>query len=86
MILYHPFWFTIMAEALDAILSKATGISLIVAFEVGHDREVVGRFADDTILFSPIDWEEIANLSRILGCFKQSSGLKINLSKSVLVG
>lgn len=69
-----------MAEALDAILSKATGISLIMAFEVGHDREVVGRFADDTILFS------IANLSRILGCFKQSSGLKINLSKSVLVG
>lgn len=43
-------------------------------------------FADDTILLSSTRWEEIEVFERILRCFAFVSGLKINLSKSLLVG
>lgn len=43
-------------------------------------------FEDDTILLSSTRWEEIEVFERILRCFAFVSGLKINLSKSLLVG
>lgn len=44
------------------------------------------QFADDTILFSSTRREEILALKRILRCFQLVSGLKVNISKSMLVG
>ena len=44
------------------------------------------QFADDTILFCSSNQEEVVNLKQVLRCFQLCSGLKINLSKSLLVG
>ena len=76
-----------MAEALGALFKKAKEIGLIEGFEASGGGETVThlQFADDTILFTS-RWEEVATLKRILRCFQIVSGLKINLSKSFLVG
>lgn len=44
------------------------------------------QFADDTIFFSSANMEEVVALKRILTCFELSSWLKLNLSKSMMVG
>ena len=44
------------------------------------------QFADDIILFSSTRREDILALKRILRCFQLVSNLKINISKSLLVG
>ena len=44
------------------------------------------QFADDTILFSSTRREEVMTLKRILRCFPMVFGLKVNISKSKLVG
>lgn len=87
-ILCHLFLFTIVVEALGALLSKAKESNLIRGFEAGHHGEAITHleFVDDTILFSSSRWEEIVALKRILSCFQLVSVLKVNLSESVLVG
>ena len=42
-------------------------------------------FADDTLIFCEPKVEEICNLRCLLLCFEAVLGLKINLSKSVIV-
>ena len=83
-----PFLFTMVAEAIIALLLKAKDIELIGDFEVGRGSEAIThlQFADDTILFSSSRWEEIVVLKKILRCFELASGLKNNLQKSTLVG
>lgn len=83
-----PFLFAIMAEALSALLIKAKDIGLIRGFEERHNGEVIShlQYADGTILFSSILREKIIALRRILKFFQLILGLKVNLSKSSLVG
>ena len=83
-----PFLFTLVVEVLGTLLSKAKEMRLIEGFEVGSNGEAIThlQFADDTILFTFARWEEIIVLKRVLRCFQLVSGLKINLSKSFLVG
>lgn len=59
-----PFHFTIVTEALGALLSKAMDLGFIGGFKMGIDRVVVNhlQFANDTILFSSTRWKEIAVL------------------------
>lgn len=68
---------------------EGKGQRIHTGFQVGWNGEAVLhlqlQFVDDTILFSLTDWEEIATLKRILRCSDLASGLKINLSKSLLV-
>lgn len=63
-------------------------MGLIKGFEAHSGGEMVThlQFADDMILFTSTNWDEIVTLKRILRCFQMVSGLKINLSKSYLVG
>ena len=42
-------------------------------------------FADDTIIFCKVRKEQLTNLSWILAWFEATSGLRINLAKSVLI-
>ena len=83
-----PFLFTIVVEALSALLSKAKECGILEGFAVGRMVEAIThlQFADDTILFSSTRWEEVVVLKRILRYFELCSGLKINLSKSLMVG
>ena len=55
---------------------------------MGQSGEVIThlQFADDTILFNSSRRDEIPAFKRILRCFQLVSGLKINISKSILVG
>lgn len=77
-----------MVEALRALLSKAKECGILEGFAVGRMVEAIThlQFADDTILFSSTRWEEVVVLKRILRYFELCSGLKINLSKSLMVG
>lgn len=43
------------------------------------------QFANDTIMFNSTRREEVLALKRILQCFQLASGLKVNLSKGILV-
>lgn len=83
-----PFLFTIVVEALRALLSKAKECGILEGFEFGKGVEAIThlQFANDTILFSSTRWEEVVVLKRILRCFELYSSLKINLSKSLMMG
>lgn len=91
----------LVIEALQALAMKAKDIGMISSFEVSADKLVVTHFqyagdthfqkkktkyAGDTVSFSSAKSEEVATLKRTLRCFHLSTGLKINLSKSMLVG
>ncbi|XP_072071999.1 uncharacterized protein [Arachis hypogaea] len=43
------------------------------------------QFADDTMLFYPLEEETIKNYKRLLRCFELMSGLSINFDKSSLI-
>ena len=75
-------------EALSALLSKAKECGILEGFEVSGEVEAITRlqFADDTILFNSTRWEEVVALKRILRHFELCLGLKINLSRSLIVG
>lgn len=77
-----------MAKGLSRLLSSAKSCGLIRGFEVGRGEETIShlQFADNAILFNSQRWEEVVTLTRILRCFELVLGLKINLSKSLLVG
>ena len=82
------FLFTIVEEALiSLLLVKAKDVGLIGGFEMGRSGEVIThfQFTDYTILFSSSRRDEILALRKILRCFQLVSGLKINISKSMLV-
>lgn len=83
-----PFLFTMVVEALSDLLFKAKECALIGGFQAGIGLKVITHLlvADDTVLFNPTRWEELATLKRILRCFELPSGLKISLSKSMTVG
>jgi hypothetical protein len=71
---------------ISAIYSRG----LILGFSVGtreHDRVEVSHllFADDTLVFCGVDASQISYMGALLVCFEAVSGLKVNLTKSVLV-
>lgn len=82
------FSFTIVVEALSSFLVKVRELGIISGFKIGRCKEVIThlQFADDTILFSSAKREEILAIKRILQCFQLVPGLKINISKNLLVG
>lgn len=43
-------------------------------------------FADDILMFSTTDEENLKNLSLVIKMFEHSSGLKVNLHKSLIAG
>ncbi|XXG72211.1 hypothetical protein AAC387_Pa07g1359 [Persea americana] len=83
-----PFLFTIVVEALSLLLLKAKELGIISGFEIGHNGETIThlQFANDTILFTSSNREEVLALRRILCCFQLVSRLKVNISTSLLVG
>jgi hypothetical protein len=77
-------------EAFSKMMNIAVEIELLTGFLVGTQHSEVMEishllFADDTLIFCEPRVEQIRNLRCLLLCFEAVSGLKINLSKSVIV-
>ncbi|XP_071709245.1 uncharacterized protein [Rutidosis leptorrhynchoides] len=83
-----PFLFIIAGEGLNQLLKIATNKKLINGVEIGKDKVVVShlQYADDTIIFGKWNKVEVRNILKILKCFEDLSGLKINLNKSNVYG
>jgi hypothetical protein len=82
-----PLLFDYIADALDALLSRARA--------AGHIQGVVPhlipggeshlQYADDTIILIQTTRLGLTNLKFILACFELLSGLKINFNKSEVI-
>ena len=77
-------------EAFSRMISVIYSRGLISGFSVGsreHDRVEVSHllFANDTLVFCGDDTSQISYMGAFFVCFEAISGLKVNLTKSVLV-
>lgn len=63
-----PFLFTIVAEALGALMVKAKDIGLVKGFKISDNGKVIShlQFADDAICFSLATIEDVTSLKRVL--------------------
>jgi hypothetical protein len=85
-----PFLFVLVMQAFSRMLGAFTSRGLILGFSVGTsepDRVTVSHllFADDTLIFCGANASQIRHIGALLVCFEAVAGLKVNLSKSVLV-
>ena len=85
-----PFLFILVMEAFSRMLGAFTSRGLISGFSVGssgQDRVIVSHllFLDDTLVFCGANASQIRHIGALLLCFEAAFGLKVNLSKSVLV-
>lgn len=83
-----PFLFLIAVEGLNCLLDKDKEVCLIDGIFILDSLSDLSllQFVDDTLIFIPTELEKLQNLKRVLCCFELISGLKINFSKSSMVG
>ncbi|KAK2418964.1 hypothetical protein QL285_041110 [Trifolium repens] len=82
-----PFLFLIAAEGLAGLARNATDIGLLRGVKVTNSIQFhMLQFADDTMFTGEGSWENIWTVKAILRSFELVSGLKINFSKSSIVG
>ncbi|XP_071739716.1 uncharacterized protein [Rutidosis leptorrhynchoides] len=83
-----PFLFILAAEGLNILIKAAVDRNLFNGVEVGSNKVLIShlQYADDTNFFGEWSRTNARNLISILKCFKLSSGLKVNFSKSCLYG
>ncbi|KAJ9545124.1 hypothetical protein OSB04_024831 [Centaurea solstitialis] len=83
-----PFLFILAVEGLNVAFKEAQRKYLFKGVRLDNSVEEFSllQFADDAIIMGEWDPNNARNLVRILKCFELCSGLKINLSKSRLVG
>ena len=83
-----PLLFNLVATGLSLLISKATSMDLLKGIPVAEGGIAIThlQYADDTLLFCEAQWEQLATFKRILTCFELTSGLRMNLFKSVLIG
>lgn len=83
-----PFLFLRAAEGLKCILDKAREMGLLKGISINtlqDDRSLI-QFADDTLIFIPVELDFLNNLKSVLRCFELISILKVNFNKSSIVG
>lgn len=82
------FLFLLMVEGLKCLLDKAKEVGLINGIFISTTLLDLSflQFVDDTLILIPTDFEKLQNLKMKLCCFKLISRLKINISKSSMVG
>jgi hypothetical protein len=83
-----PFLFLLVAEGFAGLMRSAVEKNLFKGFGVGPENLIVShlQYADDTLCVGEATLENIWTLKAILRGFELSSGLKVNFSKSSLMG
>jgi hypothetical protein len=82
-----PLLFVLAADFLQTILNNAQQqglLSLPVVLPHDHDFPIL-QYTDDTLIFMKADVRELFFLKAILNSFTESSGLKVNYTKSMMV-
>ena len=84
-----PFLFLLETEGFHVLMEAFAVNNLFTGYTVGcHDPVVLShlQFADDTIILCEKSWANIRATRAILLLFEDLSRLKVNFSKSLLVG
>jgi hypothetical protein len=83
-----PFLFLLVAEGLGGLMKKAVELNRFKGFKVGNRGVVVShlQYADDTLCLGEATLENLWTLKAILRGFELVSGLKVNFSKSRIMG
>ncbi|XP_038704713.1 uncharacterized protein LOC120000656 [Tripterygium wilfordii] len=83
-----PFLFNIAAEGLHQLFTLAEEKGLLKGIVIKKDALSIShiQYADDTLIFCKAKESSIQMVKRILRCYQLISGLKVNFSKSSLIG
>ncbi|GKC07706.1 RNA-directed DNA polymerase, eukaryota, reverse transcriptase zinc-binding domain protein [Tanacetum coccineum] len=83
-----PFLFILVMEGLHLALQEANHSWLIKGVSLGNDAFNVSHFffADDVVILTDWNTNDMKNIVRTLNSFYMASGLKINISKSNVYG
>jgi len=84
-----PFLFLLAAEGFNVLMNSLSDSNLFTGYTVGgRDSVTVShlQFADDTLILGNKSWANICAMRAVLVLFENLSGLKVNFSKSQLVG
>lgn len=82
------FLYLLIAEGLSILVSRATECGIFEAAELGAHRVQVPllQYADDTVFIGAATTNNALAMKRILRIFEAMSGLRVNFSKSSLMG
>lgn len=83
-----PLLFLIVAEGLNALIEAAKQAGLFKGAAVGNEKIIIThlQYADDILLIEGAYYSGIRAMKMIMRYFEAISGLKINFSKSSLIG
>jgi len=84
-----PFLFLLAVEGFHVLMESLSSNNLFTGYRVGSgDATIVShlQFADDTLNLGGKSWANIQAMRAILLLFQALLGLKVNFSKSLLVG
>lgn len=82
-----PFLFNLCANGLSCMLNQLLEDNRFSGVRMGPELRLNHlQFADDTLLFCENDFDQVDLLCNTLLAFLFASGLKINMSKSTLIG
>jgi len=84
-----PFLFLLAVEGFHVLMDSLSHNNLYKGNKVGRNDPVVVshlQFADDTLILGEKSWANIRAMRAVLIIFQELSGLKVNFSKSLLVG
>lgn len=83
----YPFFFSLVADGLSAIIENAELENLVEGTIIGDDSLMVShlQFVDDTILFLKEDFDNVRQMELCMKIFEAISSLKVNLFMSYIV-
>jgi hypothetical protein len=82
-----PFLFLLVAEGLTALSQRAVSLGFFKCFQVNSEVKVsLIQYADDTLFIGEACVENLWAMKAVLRWFELVSGLKVNFSKSCLMG
>jgi len=83
-----PFLFLLVAEGFSGLMRNAVEANLFEGFRFGDSELVVShlQYFDDTLCIGKATVQNLWTMKAILRGFEMASGLKINFSKSSLIG
>ena len=81
-----PYFFVLAAELLQILVNRAASSNLLVPplSQPNEDFPIV-QYADDTLLIMQADARQLLFLKALLASFAESTGLKVNYSKSQML-